>query len=238
MWGEPRKGTEAYKVKQLAEARSKEAKAKGYDGLLVDLFFERLKSLAERIKIGNGWEKYKHPEIENLKESNGNKNNDYRIDVTFDFRDKSYSLQKSRELSREYGDDSYCYLDLYIAGKKAFGLMVNVDSNQYTTNYSPSLITAYANNDWVSDFQEIKAYYENASKASEIAYAEDPEKTKKLMEEFGIYHSDLQEGINSQSVTTHLSSEEEIIDVAEKKPFWKKWWFWVIVIYLVLVSVD
>jgi hypothetical protein len=236
MWGEPRKGTEAYAVKQMAEARKKEACEKGLDKLITDVYFEKLKGLTRRVTIGNGWEAYKYPKIDNLEETEGNKQDKYSKKITFHIEDRDYSLVQSDGHYMEHRDGRYYYLDLFLNAKKVFGLMVDEDSNEYVTTYSPSLITAYANDEWVTDFRLIQEHYNKASKQSEIAYAEDPQKTRELMENFGIQSTDLkQEAVSASAANKNMGAVKTIVT---KKPFWKKWWFWAIVAYLILISLS
>lgn len=231
MWGEPREGTDAYKVKKFAEARKNEAQKKGFDRLLVDVYFEKLKGLAKRVAIGNGWDKYKHPQIQSLNEADGK--------LSFEFNSNEYAFEISNRNYMPYGDGVYYNLDLYLNGKKAFGLMVNEHSGEYVTTYSPSIIHAYANDDWVADVLEIQRHYDSASKASEIAYAEDPKKTNKMMQDFGMTESDLAvPHIATATQSSPHASTETFNPAVPKKPLWKRWWFWLIIGYFVLMFLQ
>jgi len=225
MYGEPRKGTEAYKVKQLADARKKQAQEKGLDKLITDVYFEKLKGLADHLEHHENWKKYKHLEILNLEEEDVSENN-YKSKLSFDYRGIDYTLLRSSRNTPSYGDDYYYYLDLYRDSKKVFGLMVKEYSDEYSTTYSPGLVTAYANDEWVTDFIEIQKHYTMASKAAEIAYAEDADKTRKLKEEFGI---------SEEEISRTPDSFNGNNSVQETEHFTKKWWFWVLVVIGIII---
>ena len=229
MWGEPREGTEAYKVKLIAEKRRKEAEDKNLDDLIVDVFFDRLVDLPRQLKAHKDWNKYKHPDLKNFVEEKIDEN-EFVLKLSFDFNDNNCVIKKSYKQYREYGENNYYDLELLKNGKKAFSLLVDEYSDEYSTTFSPSLITSYSDDSWADDFIEIKKYYDKASKDSEIAWAENPKRTEELKKDFGIREEDLEDNVNQEKKLHNKLSN--------KKPFWKSFWFWIFVIILLNIIFD
>lgn len=228
MWGEPREGTEAYKIKQLAEKRKKEAEEKKLD----DLFS---KTYRDCLKYSYAWSKndnkeYVHLDMSSIEEKK--ENGDRRIDIIeFNIESRHYKITSERKSSYLPDDYSYYYNDeLFLNGKKVFAISESEKMEEWGTYYSPISVNAYINEDWVSDFIAIRNHHDKISKEHEIKYAEDPEKTNKLKEDFGIVNiEDFGDSLKQQNKELPVSSNKET------KPFWKSLWFWFILFVILKI---
>ncbi len=224
MWDQPREGTEAHKVKELAEKRKKEAKDKGLDKLLSSVYHDIIRSYPAWIKNDN--KDCVHPLVteatDKQEEIDGQK-----VDaVSFVMDSKHYKITGKSSWAF-MGDDRYYDVVLYVDSKKIFSISETEYSDEYSTTYSPLSVHAYVNDDWVKDFHKIQEHYKKISEERRIKWAEDPNKTRKLKEDFGI----------TDDVINH-SKVEGVVYEAKINQFWKKRWFWVLVVLIILALFE
>lgn len=220
MWGEPREGTEAHKVQQEVEKRKKQAKERGLPQLLCDVWFDT------GLKNFYSWQEnssdYIHPDIKNLKKS---EIKDVKSDVLeFDMRGRHYSVISESEsyYSSFPGDDGITYthkVTIKLNDKKVFSCDIQesyggVSGYEYSS-YSPSSVTSYVSDEWENDFRDIKDYYEIISEEKRLEYAEDPEKTNRLKEDFGIEDAGLVEEdfVKENTGQTIVNPEAKILSI-------------------------
>lgn len=223
MWGEPRKGTEAYLVKQEADKKKKIAKDKGLDSLLVKTYHDTINSYPSWIKNKHN-KRWVHPSVSMVREI-GDK---YSGDVEFKFKEKTYKITRGNHRIPEFNEGSWYDLTLYLENKRVFEVTEEVTSGDYSTYQIPIFVNAYVNDEWVDDFKSIVTHQEEVSKATEIEYAEDPKMTQKLKDDFGIVE------ISTQTPTNNSEDSVNIVS-KPKKPLWKRWLFGIIIVYTLSV---
>ena len=221
MYDQPRKGTEAHAVQQEVERRKKLAKTKELDKLLSDLYHKTLRLYPARFKNARN-KLWVYPEVSSAEELTGKEKG-----VQFVFGNKAYRITEE-SWNAWIGDDRYNNLALFLNDQKVFAVTENITSDEWDTYYSPGNVTAYVNEDWVSDFKNIQEYEKRKEHETAISRAEDPEKTQKLKEDFGITEVQIaspeKPGIPSPKTEAKGSS--------------KKFWIWVIVIIVLLVWIS
>lgn len=225
MWGEPRKGTEAYLVKQEAERKKKIAEDNGLDQLVIDVYHECLKYYPSWIKD----ERNKKWVIPEVSEANvvGNKHSD---NVEFKFQDNYYKINRSDRWIPEFSDDGTWYkITLFLNDKKVFEVTEEETSDQYSDYHKPISVSAYLNNDWVDDFKNILSHKKKISAQSEIEFAEDPKRIQELRASFGI---------NKNPDELKQGSGGAINKKISNKPFWKRWWFWLLILYFLWILLS
>jgi hypothetical protein len=233
MWGdEPREGTEAYKVKELAEKKKKEARDNRYDEFFSTVYHDcSIEHFPSWIKNEN--RNYIHPGIISSTERNEKiGGRDYHI-VEFLMGDRAYEVRNS---SFWGPDEQYFTRDLYLNGKKIFSISETEHSDEYTSTFNPFNVNAYVNNVWVKDFFEIQQHYEKASREAQVKWAEDPKKTKETRENFGITDKDLERVEASLVIPVSKShTSQDSVAGINSKPFWKRFWFWVFVFFILVM---
>ncbi len=190
MWDEPRKGTEAYAVKQEAEKRKKQAEDKGLPQLFSNVYHDNLTNYPFWISNDKN-KRYVYPGIASSKEVKKTKI-DGNNGIEFIIDNKNYLVTEKDDHYYMSGD-KYVDLFLYINGEKVFAIRESVVSDEWITYYSPTNVNAYVNEDWVNDFKAIQVYRKRLEEEDKIRYSEDPEKIEKLKNDFGITDMTLKE---------------------------------------------
>lgn len=214
MWGEPRKGTKAYRVQKEVERLQKIAKGKGLDKLLSEAYHDSIFAYSSWIKDKRN-KKYVHPKVSKAKELDIKKDDKNIKAVEFLMGDNLYRVEEYSHLGF-MSDEHYVDLTLYLNDKKVFAITETESSNEWTTTYNPISIDVYVNEDWVNDFTLIREHRKATDKQVEIDYAESPERIKELKKDFGI---------------SELSNENRNIT---RMPIIKERWFWIVVVGIIL----
>lgn len=226
-------------MKQEVERRKKIAKEKGLDDLFSTVFHDSVQSYPEWIKNERN-KRHVHPDITKATEKRGGKEHgpDTPDGVEFVMGDKLYLITKEEGFGFTH-DDRYCDLVLYLNGQKVFAISESIQSDEWTTTYSPISIGAYIGEDWVSDFQKIKEYKAYIDKVVELEFAEDPKKTDELKKAFGITELPKQ-GMAAQGLIPSQEKSDTNIVGQTLKPtsIWSKWWVWAIIAFFVLALLD
>jgi hypothetical protein len=216
MWGEPRRGTEAYAVKSEAEKRKKIAQEKKLDRLFIDLYYDYLQYYPHWIKNKNT---KINPAISEIKEVEDK--------IEFIVGDKKYRIVKGNSHPHPFESSTLNDLSLYMNDKKIFEVTEEQTFNEYSDFHDTYSINAYVNDEWVEDFKQIKSYKEIASKEAEIAFAEDPKRTRELKEAFGI-----------EKIEINNDDDKPIATNKKETSIKSKWWFWAIIIILGLILLS
>lgn len=218
MWDQPREGTEAYLVKREAERRQKLAKDKKLDQLLIDAYTECIKFYPAWKKNQN--KKYVHPAVSEAKALGGEHSNDFQ----FKMGEVTYKVTRGDRWTPEFGEGTWYELTLFVDGKKVFAVTEEETHDEYSSYHRPVFVKAFVDDTWANDFKEILAHNKKVHDQASIEYAENPELTRKLKEDFGITE------VPSRSISNNPALREED---PEGKSIWSKWWVWVIIILAV-----
>lgn len=186
----PRKGTEAFRVKEEVEKRKKEVKMRGIDSLIRILFFDYLKNWFCGPDAWISFYKNKFPntakiigEIQDRRvvDESSNLTDSDVTTVEFILNRNEYTFKFRTSLF------SSGLLELYSNKTKIFALKVYADDNCFTyLKWKSHDIVAFIDGDWVSDFQNLKTAIGNDNKESAWHAAEDKSKTEELKKSFGI----------------------------------------------------
>jgi len=183
IWGEPRPGTEAYVVKQEAERRRKIAREAGLDTLLSGTYHkEGLRHYESWFKRDHN-KKWVHPDVSQIVSGRDEVNGKQVPFVEFLMAGRRYKVTSRERLGE---DTTYNDLTLYMNGHRVFEVAEEVYSDQYATTYRPFNIHAYVNDEWVSDFRELRAHHQRMLEQASIELAEDSKRLQETKEAFGI----------------------------------------------------
>ena len=221
MWGEPRIRTEAYIVKKEVEKRKKIATQKGLDRLIMDVYHDCIQYYPSWIK-NNKNKKSICPQVveaNNTKSKSG-------VGIEFKYCDKNYKIVRGDRRFLEFSDNYWYDLTLFLNDRKVFEVTEEEIRNEYNDEYNPVFVKAYVNNDWVDDFNNILLHKKSIDLQSSIDYAEDPERTRELMESFGINKV---EGIGN------VEDINKVNDKNKNSSILSKGCFWIIVIVILLI---
>lgn len=241
MWDQPRPGTEAYKVKQEAEKKQKIAEEKGLDKLLSVAYHDNIEHYPDWITNERN-KRWVLPEVISANKLKKSKRNNIS-GVEFVIGDKNYKITEENSYNYMLGGDStYRDINLYLNDKKIFAISESVGSDEWTTNYYPLSVNAYASDEWIEDFIKIKEHYEVMSKQSQIEFAEDPKRTQALKEAFNIGDLYNDNGGSENNFTPQSSkailNRLDIKSIGPKKSILTKWWFWAVIIVVIWVIVS
>jgi hypothetical protein len=182
-FGEPRPGTEAYFVKQEVIRKQKIVRERGLDKLFSDVYHEDGLQNYETWFNSDHNKRWVHPDISLVVNGRDQVSGKEIHFVEFSMAGQEYKVT-CREWLGEGG--TYNDLTLYMNGRRVFEIHESVDSGQYSTAYRPSMIDAYVNDDWVSDFNKLKEHHQKVSEQATIEYAEDTKRLQETKDAFGI----------------------------------------------------
>ncbi len=184
MFSDSGKRTLAYKVKELAEMKRKEARDKNLDQLFSDTYNKCIKYFPFWAKNSN--KIYIHNSVKDLKETGERTEDKPSTAVEFTFNFNRYEITNERQ--RGFLDSNPCYKrELYMNGKKVFGISESEYGPLWAKiDYGVFTINAFVNEDWVNDFREIRDYPRKIMEEESVKRIEDPVRVEKLKEDFGI----------------------------------------------------
>jgi len=187
----PREGTEAHRIQQEVEKRRRIAEERGIKDLIFDLYFKRVKFFPTRIKSSRDL-------VPKLVESALSAKEGEREILTLSFSGKTYRFEFStRAFSTPDSDCESGLLELYTSEKKVFGVetirtlrMWGVDREMAEAmadgEWGAADISAFIDGDWVDDFKHLQETIQEDNRLRELRRAEDPERTQRLKDDFGI----------------------------------------------------
>ncbi|EKD46972.1 MAG: hypothetical protein ACD_66C00276G0009 [uncultured bacterium] len=184
----PRKGTEAYRVHQEVEKKKNLAKEKKVDELISELYFENITYYPSWIKHED--RSYVPAIITSASESKEKGKKDERdkkiINITLNDKKYKFAFEENSFSTPDGEYNTHGLLELFDGDKKVLGLDVSLEHGDYDSTWSPFGIEAFIDGDWIEDFRSLKKQKIKDDKERALKEAENPEKTKKMKDNFGI----------------------------------------------------
>lgn len=174
---------EAKQIYQEVEKRKQRVLDLGLDKLIVDLYYNYIQNYPD-------WMKYSHRHgcvCSLVTDAELIEGNDWTVKIVL--FDKEYFFKRRPDKAYVSNDSSSrSTLALFCGSKKLFQLQVtNKPDKPPLDRLIFSLeVQSFIEGDWIQDFQAMKKRIEEEAKEREKKKAEDPEKLRKLKEDFGI----------------------------------------------------
>ena len=185
----PRKGTEAHRVQGEVKKIKKIAEDKQVKELVSDLYFNSIKYYPHWLKnnqIGDHVSSIVSNAIER-KENGTKKDHDNEIiGITLNGNDYKFIFRESSFSTPDGEWNTHGLLELFSGNKKILAINASLEHSDYDSNWRPFGIEAFIDGDWMDDFHALKNAKEKDYKEWLLKEAEDPNKTNKLKQNFGI----------------------------------------------------
>lgn len=178
----PRKGTEAYRIHEEVEKKKNLAKEKKVDELISDLYFNDIRYYPSWIKHEN--REYVPALITSATESK--KGEDKMVQITLNKKIYKFSFKESFFYTPDGESNTHGLLELFEDDKKVLAVKLSCDYSEYGSDWRPFEIEAFINGEWIEDFSFLKKEKQKDEKDRAIKNAEDPEKIKRMKNNFGI----------------------------------------------------
>lgn len=185
MWKKPEEGTETEidEIREEVEYRRRIAEGKGLDRLFLDAYHRSIRYYP--VWIRNEREKtYVYPEVASATETITRESAGDTFVTEFSIKAKRYKITSQRR-GNVLTHDVYYVMELFLNDKKVFAVRERHDVRLKDAHYYTFRIDAYASENWVEDFRNIKAYQERVEKA-EAEPVEDPQLIAQLKKDFNI----------------------------------------------------
>ncbi len=171
---------EAKRIRDLAEKKSKEAKNKGLDDLVVKVYDET-KYFPSWIKRG----RESVPMVVSLSEKIDKVKDSDKEGYTLTINDSLYTIQ-TREWQGYSSDDKYVDIEVLENGDKKFEVGCSRTDDEWATYLNPTSVHAYKQGKWEKDFQSLLDEIKKLEKSREVKRLTDSEELNKLKKNFDL----------------------------------------------------
>lgn len=168
---------ETERIEAEVAERKQRAQELGVDGLITGLYYNNIRYYPSWIKRGAVCSLVR--DAVDLKDKRVKLSLKNGRDYIFSFKEHGFTMPDGEWVNSGT-------LELFHNNKKVLSLDMSLENNRTDSQWYPLDIEAFVEGDWVKDFKELEKRIETERQEERRREQEDPERLKKLKEDFGI----------------------------------------------------